>query len=73
MALMHFENEVEQHTKLLIASYPRLLADKAQQAMLASIANAKKSPAFLTSVLSLLGMKAVLADSPENSDVHSCV
>jgi len=65
---MHFENEVEQHTKLLIASYPRLLADKAQQTMLASIANAKKSPAFLTSVLSLLGMKAVLADPPENSD-----
>ena len=45
-----------------------LLADKAQQASIASIANAKKSVAFLTSVLSLLGMKAVLADPPENSD-----
>jgi hypothetical protein len=53
MASMHFENEVEQHTKSLIASYPRLLAGKDQQASFASIAKARKRPAFFTFDLSL--------------------
>jgi hypothetical protein len=57
MALMQFEKELEQHTKSLIVSYPRLLADKEQQADVASIANAKKTPAFLTAVISLLGLR----------------
>ena len=50
---MQFENKVEQRTKSLIANYPRLLADKDQQASAASIANAKKTPALFTAVLSL--------------------
>ena len=49
---MHFENEVEQHTKSLIASYPRLLADKDQQASIASIDRKRQENAQLSAVLS---------------------